>query len=1180
MSVSLGITLYNPARLGDDSFVAGFIARQEILRQLLNLLRSIDANAAGKHVLIVGARGLGKTSLLRRLAIGVAQDTALARHYIPLRFREEQYNVLTLEDFWGNCCEALAEWCEQNGQLDAAARLDDQGAQPNWRDKGIAQAAFLTASASLGRRAILLADNLDIIIDAIAEKQQDWAFRAALQEPRGPILIGASTQFLRQDSDREAAFYEFFTPILLEPLEKEELFDCLRSLANARGEKGAAVRNILDHDPARLQTLYELTGGNPRVLTLIYSLLESSETESVFADLELLLDQVTPYYKARIEEYQGKLQKAVIDGIALHWDPITSGALAEVTGVEATTLSGQLIRLRKDGLIQEVETSRGRTGFMLVERFLNIWYLMRHGTRRTRQRMLWLTRFMVQFYRPDELQRLSLQCEAGVTQVPPHPLYREALASALEMTCAPPLLKGNEFPISSEREQNTKSLSVLNIGAETHDEIAWSDVPDDSEAAIDFYDQIINELEEAENSIAWARALISKCIVLLQLGRAEEALNACDAVVARFGEVATPALQMWVALGLLSKAISLAQLGRVEEALVAYDAAVIQLGEPENLPVQVLVVQAMLGKSIALGELGRAEEAVLAYDAVVALFGSVTEPAIQELVARALVNKGFSLRQLNRAEEALTAYEIVVNRFDVVTEFAMQSQVARAMLGKGVVLGQLGRVEEALAAYDAVVARFDAVTEPAMQSQVARALVNKGVALGELGRAEEALAAYDTVEVRFTEAADPAMQMQVARAMLGKGVVLGEQGRMEDALAAYAAVAARFDVVTESALQELVARALINKGVALGELGSAEEALAAYEAAAARLSAVTEPTVQETIAGVLFNKGVTLRKLGRAEEAFAAYDAVVARFGAATEPAIQVLVARALVNKGVALFQSGRAEEALLAYETVVARFGVVKESTMQAQVVRAMFGKSVALGELGHMEGALASCDALVARFGAVTEPAMQEWVARALMQRGDILSDSLFRREEALSAYVAAREVAGGSTELFVEENIAWLMLAEGKLAEAKALYSKAGSLVPPGSLLLAAGIELVADNFAQALCHLDQALAQNLEPSGVSYTDDLYRLLRIAKARGHGERLIAWFEESGQAEKQAPIYAAFVAYIHGKKKLLDVNPEVRRPAKIIYELLTGKWSQPDVPASADKPRRRGRPRKRPAG
>lgn len=124
------------------------------------------------------------------------------------------------------------------------------------------------------------------------------------------------------------------------------------------------------------------------------------------ADLERLLDQVTPYFKARIEDYHTAQQRAVIDAIALHWDPITVGELSRVTGVASTTLSPLLIKLRNDGLIETVETSRPVAGHQMVERLLNIWYLMRHGTRRAKQKMRWLVKFLAVFYSPPELDGL------------------------------------------------------------------------------------------------------------------------------------------------------------------------------------------------------------------------------------------------------------------------------------------------------------------------------------------------------------------------------------------------------------------------------------------------------------------------------------------------------------------------------------------------------------------------------------------------------------------------------------------------------------------------------------------------------------------------------------------------------------------------------------------------------
>ena len=145
----------------------------------------------------------------------------------------------------------------------------------------------------------------------------------------------------------------------------------MRALARGRGGDGEHVIDVLDKQPQRLRTLQTLTGGNPRILTLIYRLPEAGQSEAAMADPEILLDQVTPYYKARVEEYQTPQQRAVIDAIALHWDPITTGDLARVTNIATTTLSPLLIRLRKDGLIETVETSGSYAGHRLVERFFN-----------------------------------------------------------------------------------------------------------------------------------------------------------------------------------------------------------------------------------------------------------------------------------------------------------------------------------------------------------------------------------------------------------------------------------------------------------------------------------------------------------------------------------------------------------------------------------------------------------------------------------------------------------------------------------------------------------------------------------------------------------------------------------------------------------------------------------------
>jgi hypothetical protein len=116
--------------------------------------------------------------------------------------------------------------------------------------------------------------------------------------------------------------------------------------------------------------------------------------------------------------------------------------------------------------------------------------------------------------------------------------------------------------------------------------------------------------------------------------------------------------------------------------------------------------------------------------------------------------------------------------------------------------------------------------------------------------------------------------------------------------------------------------------------------------------------------------------------------------------------------------------------------------------------------------------------------------------------------------------------------------------------------------------------------AMSHLETALSGDQQILSASYFDDLLRLLRLAHARGFGEKLIAWFDESGHADRQAPVYAAFVAFVRGEQFLRDVNPEVRAPAEKIYQWLMRlrNRQRPSGKPDDGKPkRRRGRPPKR---
>ncbi len=591
MSLLPGIALYDPRRLPEADFLSGFIARTTLADHLIEQFRKTVTDGRARHRVILGGRGMGKTSLLRRLGIGIARDPALSAALLPLTFREEQYNVRSLDRLWRNCAEALAEWLEQSGDAVGAAALDaelDRRDGP-WDEAESAGDAFLARAAATGRRPVLLIDNLDLILDALPEDQH-WQWRRRLQAEGGPIVVGAAVQPPRQLGVREAAFYEFFRLDQLDPLTEADLLRCLERLAHLRGTPGERVLAVMRREPARLRVLHALTGGNPRILTLLYQLLERAESDDVFGDLEGLLDQVTPLYKARVEELKTPLQRAMLDAVALHWDPITAKKLAQATGEPVTTVSSQLSRLRDWGYVEEVATSGTRAGYQVAERFFNIWYLMRHGTRRTRQRVRWLAAFLQTFFSAEELHGLRARVEAETGDPRWREMLREALAAALAREAA------GEVDEAAAAMQNWWRIGGVAF---------WR--------ALDIAEWHRSRKRPAEAEAEYRRAMALAPehpwpwlglgnLLAKHLGRPDEAEQAYREAIARDPAAAAP----WNNLGILLAD----HLGRPEEAEHAYREAI--AGDPAFAP-----LWNGFGNLLAT-HLGRPEEAERAYREAIA----------------------------------------------------------------------------------------------------------------------------------------------------------------------------------------------------------------------------------------------------------------------------------------------------------------------------------------------------------------------------------------------------------------------------------------------------------------------------------------------------------------------------------------------------------------------------------
>ena len=99
--------LYNPHQQSKEQLINSFVVRLPKFRKIFQEIKQGTMENPEQHYLIVGQRGMGKTSLLLRLAYEIENDPNLNPWLIPLVFSEEQYAIMRLFHLWEETAKNL-----------------------------------------------------------------------------------------------------------------------------------------------------------------------------------------------------------------------------------------------------------------------------------------------------------------------------------------------------------------------------------------------------------------------------------------------------------------------------------------------------------------------------------------------------------------------------------------------------------------------------------------------------------------------------------------------------------------------------------------------------------------------------------------------------------------------------------------------------------------------------------------------------------------------------------------------------------------------------------------------------------------------------------------------------------------------------------------------------------------
>ena len=481
MPKSVAANLYNPHEQSKEQLVEHFVAREYVFADLYHDLKYSTDKAPLQHYLIEGQRGMGKTTLLLRLGYEIERDAELCDALIPIILKEEAYyGIRRLFHLWENIAGELA------GKNRAFAALSDKMSAAYDEQNDYERRCFdilRNALRKQGKRLMLFVDNLGELLRNLTQEEQTRLYNLLRKSPY-IRLVGATAVALRAYVEISPDFLPLFEVTRLEGLGKEDTHALLLQLGRVYRQE-ERIRRIISQQPGRIESLRILTGGVIRTMVLLFEVFCDQEDSTTLADLDTVLDRVTPLYKSRMDDL-APLQREVVNTLALQWEAAALDEIARKARLNIHEVAEVLQDLEHIFITEQIESGGSQPFYRLKERFFNIWYLMRLSSGNTQSRVVWLVHFLESWYSATEIQQHAKKhiraLSQGQYQSKAAYYLTEALAQSAQLDrdtehrmiqAARTLLEESDAELASELSHSDKEL--FSDGERAYQQEAYED---------------------------------------------------------------------------------------------------------------------------------------------------------------------------------------------------------------------------------------------------------------------------------------------------------------------------------------------------------------------------------------------------------------------------------------------------------------------------------------------------------------------------------------------------------------------------------------------------------------------------------------------------------------------------------------------------------------------------------
>lgn len=495
-----------------------------------------------------------------------------------------------------------------------------------------------------------------------------------------------------------------------------------------------------------------------------------------------------------------------------------------------------------------------------------------------------------------------------------------------------------------------------------------------------------------------ARALWMKVTALRDSGRDNQALAACDRLLADFSDKKEIVDQNWLCEIMMERVDILITLDRAPEVISAYQAAEERFGPVAEEVMGARTAECLVQALQAHLALNRYTEALTLAEKALKAFGAFVDPPWLEVVRAAGKARVLALCRLGRVEACLAAYDAIVERTGEVVDAQLRCSVAALLLDQSTIRATRRDYTAADQWCDDLIHRFKSSEDTDLLTLCARAMFNKIALQAYMGKTDAVMPACDAFIDRFRYSTHPVICEMLFHAWSRKAEILAAQRHEAEALAAYDAALKAGQSL--SPLPPPMANIMASKASCLGRLSRRAEQLATYDALLAVFADNVTPGVRAVTGPVILARAFMLREDGRFEEALSACRQFIARVERGTPATQLVPLARAMFLRGELLEKLERPAEAVAAYAALASRFDFNGETESRQCIPAALFNQAALQGKTGHHEEALQTLDQLLQRARTESDLIPVRLLAQAMHNRAALL-EALHNSDAAITAY-----------------------------------------------------------------------------------------------------------------------------------------------------------------------------------